>query len=111
MLEKWQLLGAMYPDYYAAHYNYALYAWESENRVTDAIAAIQPALSEHDPMRGSAYYELAAFQVCRRKIRAMPARTFRKPIDYGDHDQGIVRLDALAAQRKFSRSRVPSSPM
>ena len=103
MLEKWHLLGTMYPDYYAAHYNYALYAWESENRVSDAIAAIQPALSEHDPMRGSAYYVLAELQAAQEQY-ASAAENFKKADDYGDHDQGVVRLDVLAAQRKFAEA-------
>ncbi len=59
MLEKWKLLARLYPDYYAASYNYAFFAWQLENRAADGIAAIQPALSVYDPSRASAYYTLA----------------------------------------------------
>ena len=30
MLEKWRLLAKLYPDYYAASYNYAFGAWQLE---------------------------------------------------------------------------------
>ena len=50
LLTKWRLLSQLYPDYYPAYYNYAFFAWELENRAADGIAAIQPALSEHNPL-------------------------------------------------------------
>ena len=59
MLEKWKLLARLYPDYYAASYNYAYFSWQLENRAADAIQAIEPALSPFDPLRGAAYYTLA----------------------------------------------------
>src|SRR5262249_53392478 len=59
MLEKWKLLARLYPDYYAASYNYAYFSWQLENRAADAIQAIEPALSPFDPLRGTAYYTLA----------------------------------------------------
>jgi len=101
MLDKWRLLGKMYPDYYAAHYNYAFFAWHLENRAADAITAIQPALSEHDPLRGVAYYTLGYLEAANEMFD--PAlKSFREAAALGDSEQGQYHAATYAAQRRFS---------
>jgi putative peptide modification system cyclase len=100
MLKKWQLLGEIYPDHYAAAYNYAYFAWNMENRAQDAITAIQPALSEHDLLRAGAYNTLAFFQIAENQFDAAE-KNFRKAADLGDNNVGEARAAAYGAQRHF----------
>jgi tetratricopeptide (TPR) repeat protein len=103
MLKKWQLLGQIYPDYYAAAYNYAYFAWNLENRAVDAIAAIQPALSEHDPLRAGAYYTLAVLLAAENQFD--PAeKNFSAAAALGNPAQGTFHAAAYAAQRRFSEA-------
>jgi putative peptide modification system cyclase len=104
LLEKWRLLGKLYPDYYAAHYNWALFAWESENRYADAIAAIQPALSEHDPMRGTAYYTLGALLAAENRFDAALS-AFHTAATLGHSAQGVFYACTYAAQRRFEEAQ------
>jgi putative peptide modification system cyclase len=104
MLEKWKLLSELYPDYYAASYNYAYFAWLFENRATDAIVAIQPALSEHYPLRNSAYYMLASLQAAENQFDAA-FKNFDTAVALGDPQQGIFRAAAFAAQRRFAAAQ------
>lgn len=103
MLAKWKLLGKLYPDYYAAHYNFAYFAYVYENRYADAIAAIQPALSEHDSLRSGAYYTLGALQAAQEEFE--PAlKSFRIAADMGNSAQGLYYASALAATRRFTEA-------
>lgn len=103
MLEKWRLLGKLYPDYYAAHYNYAFFAWQLENRAAEATEAIQPALSEHDPMRGSVYYTLGYLQVAQNQFDA-GMKSFATAAALGYSEQGLFRAAGFAAQRRFDEA-------
>ena len=103
MLEKWKLLGQLYPDYYAAHANYAEFAWQYENRYAAAIAAIQPALSEHYPYRASSYYTLASLQTADEQF-APAIENFRLAGSLGDSAHGIFYAAAYAAQRRFDEA-------
>jgi putative peptide modification system cyclase len=100
MLRKWQTLGELYPDYYAAAYNYAYFAWHLENRAADAMKAIQPALSEHNPLRAGAFNTLANFQAAGEKF-ADAEKNFSKGESLGDHRVSGIQAATYAAQRRF----------
>ena len=104
LLKKWKLLSELYPDYYAASYNYAYFLWQFENRAADAIVAIQPALAARYALRGSAYYTLASLQAAENQFDAA-YRNFAAALGVGDATQGTFRAEAYAAQRRFAEAR------
>ena len=103
LLAKWKLLSQLYPDYYAASFNYAYFAWLFENRAADGIAAIQPALSEHNSQRGSAYYTLAYLQAANNEFDAA-LKNFDVAMALGDDPPGNYRAATYAAQRRFTEA-------
>jgi putative peptide modification system cyclase len=103
LLTKWRLLSQLYPDYYPAYYNHAFFAWQFENRAADGIAAIQPALSEHNPLRGAAYYALASMQAAENQFDSA-IKNFALAASLGDPQQGIYRAATYAAQRRFAEA-------
>jgi putative peptide modification system cyclase len=103
LLAKWKLLSQLYPDYYAAYYNYAYFAWQLENRAADGITAIQPALTEHNPLRGNAYYTLAYMQAADNQFDSA-LKNFNIAVSLGSAQQGIYRAATYAAQRRFAES-------
>jgi putative peptide modification system cyclase len=103
MFAKWKLLGQLYPDYYSAFYNYAWFAWHFENRAADGIAAIQPALSDHNPRQSGAYYTLAAMQAMENQFDSA-LKNFAVAVSLGNPQQGIYRAATYAAQRRFSEA-------
>jgi putative peptide modification system cyclase len=104
LLQKWKLLAELYPDFYAASYNYAYFAWQCENRAADAIAAIQPALSDHDSLRSNAFYTLASVEVAENRFDAA-FKDFATAEALGDTPQGTFRAAAYAAQRRFLQAQ------
>jgi putative peptide modification system cyclase len=103
LLAKWKLLGELYPDYYAAAYNYAYFAWIFENRAADAIRAVQPALSERYPQRASAYYMLGYLEAAENQF-ATAIKNFDVAVSLGDDPPGNYRAATYAAQRRFPES-------
>lgn len=103
LLAKWKLLSQLYPDYYAAYYNYAFLAWQLENRAADGIAAIQPALTEHNPQRGDAFYTLAYMQAAENQFDSA-LKNFNVAVSLGNPQQGIYRAATYAAQRRFAEA-------
>ena len=101
MLKKWQLLGQVYPDYYAAAYNYAYFAWHLENRASAAIQVIQPALSEHNPQRAGVHYTLAFLQAVENQFMAAE-ENFATAATLGDIEVGGARIATYAAQRRYN---------
>jgi putative peptide modification system cyclase len=100
MLEKWRLLARLYPDYYAASYNYAFFSWQLENRAGDAVQAIEPALSPYDPLRGTAYYTLA--YILAAENRFDEAEKNFKIAQSINHHEGTFYADMFLAQRRFA---------
>jgi putative peptide modification system cyclase len=103
LLAKWKLLGQLYPDYYSAFYNYAYFCWQFENRAADGIAAIQPALAEHNPQRSGAYYTLAYMQAAENQFDSA-LNNFAIAVSLGNPQQGIYRAATYAAQRRFAEA-------
>ena len=101
MLKKWQLLGQIYPDYYAAPYNFAYFSWILENRASVAAAAISPALSEHNPLRAGVHYTLAYLEAAENHFDAAE-RDFASSTSSAYHTQGLFHAAAYAAQRRFA---------
>jgi putative peptide modification system cyclase len=103
MLEKWRLLAKLYPDYYAASYNYAFSAWQLENRVQDGIDAIQPALSVYDPMRGVAYYTLGYMQAADNQF-GESEKSFNTAFSMSGEYKGSFYAYLFAAQHQFDEA-------
>lgn len=101
LLAKWRLLSQLYPDYYPAHYNTAFFDWELQNRAAEGIAAIQAALSEHNPQRSDAYYTLATLQAAENQFDSA-LKNFAVALSLGDPQQGIFWAATYAAQRRFA---------
>jgi len=104
LLQKWKLMSELYPDYFAASYNYAYFLWQCENRAADAIVAIQPALSARYSTRGSAYYTLAGLQAAENQFDAA-LKSFATAMALGETQQGIFRAEAYAALRRFGEAQ------
>jgi putative peptide modification system cyclase len=100
MLEKWKLLARLYPDYYAASYNYAFFSWQLENRAADGIQAIEPALSAFDPLRGAAYYTLAYMLTAENRFE--DAEKNFKTAQSINHHEGSFYAAWFFAQRRFA---------
>ena len=100
MLDKWKLLGKLYPDYYAAHSNYAYFARQYENRYADAAQALKPSLSEHNAFRAGDYYALGSLLAAQEKF-AEAGENFHIAETLG-YTPGLHRASALAAQRQFA---------
>jgi len=103
LLAKWRLLSQLYPDYYPAYYNTAFFGWQLQNRAADGIAAIQPALSEHNPQRSDAYYTLATLQAAENQFDAA-LTNYAVALSLGDPQQGTDRAATYAAQRRFAEA-------
>jgi putative peptide modification system cyclase len=103
LLEKWKLLAELYPDYYAASNNYAYFTWRFENRAADAIAAIQPALSEHNPLRSGAYYTRASLKAADNQFDSA-FKDFDTAAALHSSQQGTYWAAAYAAQRRFAEA-------
>ena len=103
MLEKWHLLAKLYPDYYAASYNYAFSVWQLENRAKDGIDAIQPALSVYDPMRGVAYYALGYMQAADNQF-GESEKSFNTAFSVSGEYKGSFYAYLFAAQRHFGEA-------
>ncbi|MEP6484707.1 MAG: putative peptide modification system cyclase [Rudaea sp.] len=99
MLEKWKLLAKLYPDYYAASYNYAFFSWQMENRAADAITAIEPALSVYDPQRAAAYYTLGYILTAENRFEEAE-KSFRVATSISSFE-GAFYGYWFAAQRRF----------
>ena len=103
MLDKWRLLAKLYPDYYAASYNYAFFAWQLENRTGDAIDAIQPALSVYDPLRGVAYYTLGYIQTADNRFDDA-GKSFDTALSITADQIGVSYVAYFAVQRRYAEA-------
>lgn len=56
MLPKWRLLAAMYPDEYAAYYNYAYFSAHSNLDYQSSLDFLKPAYTARNPKQAGAYY-------------------------------------------------------
>lgn len=110
-LEKYKLLGEMYPDNYNAYYNYALIAWQV-GQYDDAIAQLKRALSEHNPFLGSAHYLLGTLQLAVGSYDEAAANLKRAQVLHGQ-SLGLVLAESAAIRRQFdlaNRSLAESKP-
>jgi putative peptide modification system cyclase len=99
-LEKYKLLGQLYPDNYSAYYNYALIAWQV-GQYGDAIAQLKKALSEHNPYLGSAHYLLGTLQLAVGSYDEAASNLKRAQILHGQ-SLGLVLVERAAIQRQFA---------
>ena len=103
MLERWRLLGQLYPDYFSAATNYAQFAGEYRNGYREALAAVGPATSDKNPYRGIAHYLRGATRAALEQPG--PARAdFRIANALGMTGTGQVQAGAAAAERRFDEA-------
>jgi putative peptide modification system cyclase len=99
-LDKWKVLGSLYPDAYFAHANYALYSWQYTNRYDAAIEAVRKAINDKNPYLGQAHYLYGTLLLATDRVDAA-----LKELDTAQsmrgHGLGLVLAEAYAAQRKF----------
>ncbi len=103
MLEKWKLLGSLYPDAYFAHLNYAEQAWTYTNQYEDAIVETKKALSEHNPAVGYAYYLLGYLSLATEKYDDAFTNLKQSQALQGQR-LGLVIVDAYAVIRQFDQA-------
>jgi putative peptide modification system cyclase len=103
MLEQWQTLGTMYPDYYAAHANYALFASAYANRYGDAADAARRALSNFSPRLGNTHYLLGTLALAQDDFEAAD-RHLAAARELDGDGLKLVHADAFAARRQFARA-------
>ncbi|WP_460457266.1 putative peptide modification system cyclase [Arenimonas alkanexedens] len=105
MLQKWKLLGAMYPDEYRAFYNYSYFSHFAMQNYRDAAQSIEPALVSNNEARPAAYYmkgvSLLADERVDEALAAFKQSEALSPGGYRrDHAHAhAVRRDYAQAQR------------
>jgi putative peptide modification system cyclase len=102
-LEKYKLLGQLYPDNYNAYYNYALVAWQA-GQYEDAIAELKKATSEHNQFLGSAHYFLGLLQLATENYDAA-ASSLKHAQALRGQSLGLVLADASAIRRQFNAAK------
>jgi putative peptide modification system cyclase len=110
-LEKYKLLGQLYPDNYNAYYNYALIAWQV-GQYENAIAELKKALSEHNPFLGSANYLLGTLQLAVGNYDEA-AGSLKRAQALRGQGLGLVLADAAGIRRQFdlaNRNLADSKP-
>lgn len=100
VLEKWNLLAQMYPDYYAAFANYALFAMQDMNQYEQAIRMLRQALSPHNDRLSSSYYLLGTLLLATEDYSGA-LENLKRAKDLGSQGLGLVVVEAHAAMRRF----------
>jgi tetratricopeptide (TPR) repeat protein len=99
MLDRWRNLGTLYPDLYAAHANFALFAYLHANRYAAAAESARRALSNFSPRLGNTHYLLGAITLAQDDFEAA-ARHLESARDLGGDGLGLLHADLLAARRQ-----------
>lgn len=100
MFERWSVLAKLYPDYHAAHANYAMMLRTYANRYADAITALAPALSQHNPRLGSSRYLAGALYLASDDY-TKAAEQLRLARQLKGDGMGLQHVELLAAERRF----------
>ncbi|MDR3387116.1 MAG: putative peptide modification system cyclase [Rudaea sp.] len=103
-LEKWKLLGTLYPDAYFARYYYAQIAWASANRYDDAIAELSKAFSDHNSHLGSYYYLLGTLQLASEHYDEA-SKDLTQAQTLHAQSLGLVIAESHAVKREFESAR------
>lgn len=103
MQAHWKSLGTVYPDYYGAHANYALFAYAYANQYPEAAESARKALSNFSPRLGNTHYMLGTIALAQDDFEAAD-RHLSAARDLGGDGLGLVHGDALAARRQFTRA-------
>ena len=102
-LEKYKLLGQLYPDNYNAYYNYALIAWQT-GQYEDAISELKKAMSEHNPFLGQDYYLLGTLQLATEHYDAASSN-LKQAQALRSQGLGLVLVDAAAIPRQIDLAK------
>jgi len=74
MLQKWKMLAELYPDYYAAHQNFALWSWFYANEYMAGVAGLEQAASSPQNAHRALYFDtLAYLQLAQERYAAAEA--------------------------------------
>ena len=103
MLDRWRNLGTLYPDLYAAHANFALFAFLHANRYAEAAESARRALSNFNPRLGNTHYLLGVIALAQDDFEAA-ARHLESARELGGDGLGLVHADLLAARRQFAKA-------
>jgi putative peptide modification system cyclase len=104
MLEKWKLLGQMYPDFYTAHANYALFARIYTNDYNRAIEEAKLSVATQYPRLGNARYLLGTLYLGVEKVEAA-LEEFKVADQLGGAGQRRMTANAYAVRREFDKSK------
>ena len=99
-MDKWKLLGSLYPDAYFAHYNYALGAWQYMNRYDLSIEFIKKAINEKNQYLGQAHY-LYGTQLLASDHVDSALQELKLAQSLRGHGLGLVIAEAYASQRNY----------
>jgi putative peptide modification system cyclase len=100
MLQKWRVLGSLYPDQYGAFANYALFAYDYTSQYADAVDTAAGAVSDLNPSRGATHYLRGALFLAQDKYdNALDE--LHKARALGGQGTGMIEVAALTAVRRY----------
>ena len=105
MMEKWKLLAAMYPDYYAGHVNYAQAAWQYGNRFADAEQAVRAGLAQQNPLRAGVH-ALLGIQLAAQGRSEEALSALSRSVELGFLAAREPQVAALVAARRGDEARL-----
>ncbi|WP_454832886.1 putative peptide modification system cyclase [Pseudoxanthomonas wuyuanensis] len=100
MLQKWQSLVQLYPDFFAGHYNVAYFSYALANEVTSYKAAIGVATSEKNPLYGWSYYLRGTLNTAAENFKEADS-DFARANRAGVTGAGMSQASSQAARRNF----------
>lgn len=103
MIEKWKLLADLYPDYFAGWVNYAYSTAQYANRYDEAIAAMQRATVQQNPLRAGVQYALGALLASQERFDEAMIQ-FTQAGQLGHRASGELLAATWAAQRQLARA-------
>ncbi|HVI24847.1 MAG TPA: putative peptide modification system cyclase [Xanthomonadaceae bacterium] len=110
---KWKLLATTYPDYYAAHYNYAAWAFGA-GRYADAFASVERATAPQNPLRSVALQMLARLEIAQGRPASALAALDRAEADGRSPDRhravALALLGRVGESTRLLDSLLPKDP-
>jgi putative peptide modification system cyclase len=114
-LDRWRALSDLYPDYYVAAHNVALFAWYA-NRFEESNRYAERAFASRSAVQVDAHYRLGIARLGLGNVDGAVS-AFREALLLGYQGQGIVAAGAYAAAGRYAdahkalRVGAPGSPL
>jgi tetratricopeptide (TPR) repeat protein len=99
--EKWKQLGAMYPDYYAAHYNDALFGAILEHDFRGCVSASRRLDAPQNPNRGEGLYLRASCEAGLERVDEAIS-LFERSVQLGANGHLLNFADTYATRRDYA---------